>query len=263
MTSASVTVSEDGQTIKVERSGLMAWKDYRLDMEMGFRVLCTQSFEKEQYYWEVSPPKSQSSSWAVGVTYKNVKDYYRTLGRDKRSWCVPQVQEEDVEGEEGIVIQHQGADSEVKSGERSSPLEAGTPSESSDVEAGCRGEVAVPKTDKQINPVGKGDGAKAVEIGEEAPSQKSLMGFFAVHDSQAHHLSEQTPAKIGVYLDCDRASLSFFSVSGAKVRLWYRFKLLLMEPLHPAIWLRGSEESISINLGVRTGDAWECKDREE
>ncbi|XP_023654232.2 E3 ubiquitin/ISG15 ligase TRIM25-like [Paramormyrops kingsleyae] len=265
MTSASVTVSEDGQTITVEPSGLLAWKDYQLDMEMGFRVLCTQSFEKGQYYWEVSPPKSQSSSWAVGVTYKNVEDYYRTLGRDKRSWCVKwcEPQAEDGEGEEGIVIQHQGAGTEVKGGERSSPLEAGTHSESSDVEAGCRGEVAVPKTDKQTNPEGKGDGAKAVETGEETPSQKSLTGFFAIHDSQVHHLSEQTPAKIGVYLDCDRASLSFFSISGAKVRLWYRFKLLLLEPLHPAIWLRGSEESISINLGVRTGDAWACKDREE
>ncbi|XP_048847160.1 uncharacterized protein LOC125717858 isoform X2 [Brienomyrus brachyistius] len=264
MTSASVTVSKDGQTVTVEHSGLLAWKDYRLDVEMGFRVLCTQSFEKGQYYWEVSPPKSQSSSWAVGVTYKNAEDYYRTLGRDKRSWCVkwcvPQVQEED---EEGIVIQHQGSGSEVKSEERSRSLEAGTHSESSDVEAECRGKVPVPKTNKQTKPVGKGDGTKAVETGEETPSQKPLVGFFAVHDSQTHHLSEQTPAKIGVYLDCDRASLSFFSVSGAKVRLCYRFKLLLLEPLHPAIWLRESEESISINLGVRTGDAWACKDREE
>ncbi|XP_066560684.1 E3 ubiquitin/ISG15 ligase TRIM25-like isoform X2 [Amia ocellicauda] len=101
--SASVLLSEDSRMATVEHSGLLTWKDYVIDMEMGFRVLCSQSFSRGQHYWEVTPPTG-NSNWAVGVTYKSNTDCYRTLGKDNKSWCVKWHRLRKEEDEEAIAV---------------------------------------------------------------------------------------------------------------------------------------------------------------
>lgn len=86
--SASVILSEDDLAVTVEHNGLLTWKDYQVNKEIGFRVLCSQEFSSGQHYWEVQTPEDEDSNWAVGVTYKNSHNHYQSLGQDSSSWCV-------------------------------------------------------------------------------------------------------------------------------------------------------------------------------
>lgn len=86
--SASVRFSEDCLAVTVEHSEPLAWKDYQINKEIGFRVLCSQEFSSGQHYWELQPPEDEDTTWAVGVTYKNSLDRFQSLGQDSSSWCV-------------------------------------------------------------------------------------------------------------------------------------------------------------------------------
>ncbi|XP_041077207.1 E3 ubiquitin/ISG15 ligase TRIM25-like isoform X2 [Polyodon spathula] len=175
--SASVLLSEDSCAVSVEEADLQAWKDYAVNVDMGFRILCTQSFQNRQHYWEVHPPVDRNSNWAIGVCYRSASDGYRTLGKDKTSWCI---KSRCVYGKEAA--------------------------------------------------------------GSELPSQ----GIFAYHDGVVHKIPQQYPRNVGVYLDCDRGSVSFFSVSDAKATFLYKYQVQFTEPVHPAVWLRETKSKMKI-----------------
>ncbi|XP_033894653.1 E3 ubiquitin/ISG15 ligase TRIM25-like isoform X1 [Acipenser ruthenus] len=175
--SASVLLSEDSCAVSVEEADLQAWKDYVVNVDMGFRILCTQGFQSRQHYWEVHPPVDRNSNWAIGVSYRTASDRYRTLGEDKTSWCIK----------------------------------------------------------------------SRVHMKEAAGSELPSQGLFAYHDGVAHEVPQQYPRNVGVYLDCDRGFVSFFSVSDTKATFWYKYKVLFTDPVHPAVWLREPKSKMKIS----------------
>ncbi|KAL6477168.1 hypothetical protein MHYP_G00156670 [Metynnis hypsauchen] len=293
--SASVLLSEDSLAVTVEHSGLLAWKDYQVNMEMGFRVLCSQNFTRGQHYWEVSPPEDINSNWAVGVTYKNRPERYQSLGRDKSSWCVRwqnagQTESEDensqrtegVGGEEAILRRTQtkeratGSAGEVKGPKLESRQgreeEHHNSSEGEKLEGDkLRREANQAYLSDSIADASKRGNEKVADEDEEdsevreckrgivtvkqAAESKAITGFFASHNQEMHLISHEPPGKIGVHLDCDRGWLSFFTVSDSKVKLCYRFQALLSAPLYPAVWLRDPEKTMTISTGVHTADS--------
>ncbi|KAK6478260.1 E3 ubiquitin/ISG15 ligase TRIM25-like isoform X1 [Huso huso] len=176
--SASVLLSEDSCAVSVEEADLQAWKDYAVNVDMGFRILCTQGFQSRQHYWEVHPPVDRNSNWAIGVSYGTASDRYRTLGEDKTSWCIK---------------------------------------------------------------------SRCVYMKEAAGSELPSQGLFAYHDGVAHEVPQQYPRNVGVYLDCDRGFVSFFSVSDTKATFWYKYKVLFTDPVHPAVWLREPKSKMKIS----------------
>lgn len=272
--SASVLLSEDGLAVTVEPSGLLTWKDYQVNKEIGFRVLCSQVFSTGQHYWEVHPPEDKDSNWAVGVAYKNSHDYYQSLGRDSSSWCVRwQNKGEDKDNDKPVNNIEETKDGEVilqRSKDKEGAVQLRLPnldSRKSKLKAYLKNDKLQqgvlqdePKSEgnqAQVENVTEGEG-KVSELTEKdkctliatqkdknVPKQSST-GFFASFNQEMNLISQTPPGKIGVLLDCDRGWLSFFLVSDSKVSLCYRFQALFSAPLCPAIWLRDPDSTMTI-----------------
>lgn len=277
--SASVLLSEDGLAITVEHRGLLTWKDYQTNEEIGFRVLCSQVFSTGQHYWEVQPPEDEDSNWAVGVTYKNYQDHYHSLGQDSRSWCVRwqnkgkdkdnEMTTNNMEGtkdREEILPKSMAKPGAVKLGlpkleSKKSKLEAylkkskhqeGLPQEQDKREG--HEDLLEDVTEREIvSELTKENKCTLITMQEDKNIPKlSSTGFFASHNQEVNPILQKLPGKIGVLLDCDRGWLSFFFVSDSKVRLCYRFQALFSAPLCPAIWLRNPGSTMTINKQVET-----------
>ncbi|KAI4900571.1 hypothetical protein NFI96_026760 [Prochilodus magdalenae] len=290
--SASVLLSEDSLAVTVEHSGLLTWKDYQANMEMGFRVLCSQNFTRGQHYWEVCPPKDLKSNWAVGVTYKNGQERYQSLGRDESSWCVRWQNAGKIERKDENSERIEEAGGEEAISNRIQTKERAT---------GAIGEGRGPKLESKQDNVeahpNKSEGQnleghkhrreankaylfdgiggtsirvteKIADGGSEVTEEnerivtatqeeedKGVTGFFASHKQEMHLISQDPPGKIGVHLDCDRGWLSFFTVSDSKVKLCYKFQALLSAPLHPAVWIRDPEKTMAISKGLYPADS--------
>lgn len=265
--SASVMLSEDSLAVTVERSGFLAWKDYQVNMEMGFRVLCSQNFAKGQHYWEISPPKDLNSHWAVGVTYKNGQERYQSLGQDKSSWCVRWQNASEREDKENCAsTESSGCEEETsgstqtKKGEKREGCllhkhkrEADETFLFDDTDASESVEEKRVNKDKTEPAVTK----ECMVTTRQEEDNKATHRFFASHNQEMHLIGQEPPGKIGVHLDCDRGWLSFFIVTNSKVKLCYRFQALFSAPLYPAVWLRDPEKTMTISKGDCTAD--NCK----
>lgn len=279
--SASVLLSEDGLAVTVEHSELITWKDYQVNKEIGFRVLCSQEFSTGQHYWEVQPPEDEDSNWAVGVTYKNSHDYYRSLGQDSSSWCVRWQAKWEDEDNDKLANNMQGTkDGDVnlpKSVANEEAIKLRLPN----LKLNKIKLKSYPKKDKKQEGLSqtkhkfKGNQSPVENVTEDDediseltevnkctlitmhnkdknfPKQSST-GFFAVFNQEMNLISHKPPGKIGVLLDCDRGWLSFFLVSDFKVRLCYRFQALFSAPLCPAIWLRDTKSMMTISKQLET-----------
>ncbi|XP_066498945.1 E3 ubiquitin/ISG15 ligase TRIM25-like isoform X2 [Hoplias malabaricus] len=290
--SASVLLSEDSLSITVESGGLLGWKDYQVNTEMGFRVLCSQNFTTGQHYWEISPPEDLNSNWAVGVTYKSGKECYQSLGQDQTSWCVRWLNVEKAgdkwetfdrtrnrvtDGEEATsrtnVMEGATCKREEQNGfktklDSKQGRTCNKKSEGQKLEyfllqkhGGERCQASKTTEDKAADE----DKAES-EVPEKVmktttqgheEENKAVTGFFACHNQQMHIISHEPPGKIGVHLDCDRGWLAFFTVSDFKVKLCYRFQALLSEPLYPAVWLRDPEKTMTIRKEVCAANSCE------
>ncbi|XP_053095107.1 E3 ubiquitin/ISG15 ligase TRIM25 isoform X2 [Pangasianodon hypophthalmus] len=275
--SALVLLSEDGLTVTVEHSELLTWKDYQVNKEIGFRVLCSKEFSSGQHYWELQPPEDEDSNWAVGVTYKNSHDHYQSLGQDSSSWCVRWQNKGEDKDNDKMANNMEGAkDGEVilpKSLVKEDAVKPKVPnreSKKSKLEEFLKkdkSQEGLPQDENKrernqalVEDVAEGE-EKVSELTEEnktatqedknIPKQSST-GFFASHNQEMNLISQKPPGKIGVLLDCDRGWLSFFLVSDSKVRLCYRFQALFSAPLCPAIWLRDPESTMTISKGLET-----------
>lgn len=267
--------SEDGLAVTVEHSGLITWKDYQVNKEIGFRVLCSQEFSTGQHYWEVQPPEDEHSNWAVGVTYKNRHDYYQSLGQDNSSWCVRwQSKGEDKDNDKLANNMEKTKDGEVNLPNSMAKEGAVTLRWPKLELKKMKLETYLKKDKKQENPPQTKQKLKenqslvenvteenknVPELTEETkctsmtmhkdkniPKQPST-GFFSVFNQEMNLISHKPPGKIGVLLDCDRGWLSFFRVSDFKVTLCYRFQALFSAPLCPVIWLRDPESTMTIS----------------
>lgn len=275
-------LSEDGLAVTVEHSGLLTWKDYQVNKEIGFRVLCSQEFSSGKHYWEIQPPEDEDSNWAVGVTYryKNRQDHYESLGQDSSSWCVRwQNKGEDKDNDKMADNMEETKDGEVvlpKSLVKENAVKLKVPnleSKKSKLEAYLKkdkSQESFPQDKHKrernqalVEDVAEGE-EKVSELTEENkctlttmqegknfPKQSST-GFFASHNQEMSLLSQKPPGKIGVLLDYDQGWLSFFLVCDSKVRLCCRFQALFSAPLCPSIWLRDPDSTMTISKGLET-----------
>lgn len=273
-------LSEDGLAVTVEHSGLLTWKDYQVNKEIGFRVLCSQEFSSGKHYWEIQPPEDEDSNWAVGVTYKNRQDHYQSLGQDSSSWCVrwhnkgedkdndkmADNMEETKDGEVILptsLVKENAVKLKVPNLEsKKSKLEAYLKKDKSQ-ESFPQDKHKRERNQALVEDVAEGE-EKVSELTEENkctlttmqegknfPKQSST-GFFASHNQEMSLLSQKPPGKIGVLLDYDQGWLSFFLVSDSKVRLCCRFQALFSAPLYPSIWLRDPDSTMTISKGLET-----------
>ncbi|XP_022535668.2 E3 ubiquitin-protein ligase TRIM11-like isoform X1 [Astyanax mexicanus] len=240
--SASVLLSDDSSSLTVEHSGLLAWKDHQVNLELNFRVLCSQNFTRGQHYWEVMPPRDLRRNWAVGVTYKNCQDCYQGSGQDQRSWYViwrnaGKKTSDNCEKNENTDTCKGAEDAILKRTLRKTR-------EDNVLHAAEYGGDAPKRTKEKVV---KDKVQGHVTATRKKENNKVITGFFASHNQNTHLISKSPPGKIGVHLDCDRGWLSFFTVSGSRVRLCYRFQTLSSKPLRPAVWLRDPEETTAIS----------------
>ncbi|XP_062841089.1 tripartite motif-containing protein 16-like [Trichomycterus rosablanca] len=265
--SASLLFSEDGLAVTVDHSGLFTWKDYQVNPDLGFRVLCSQEFTMGKHYWEVLPPKDMNCNWAVGVTYKNGQALYQSLGQDKSSWCViwHNKEKDKVKDEISNELKDVSVVTQAKEGAaelEDQKLETETSQEESHLKISREQKLGHQEKGNQTQmsetmPAKKGedenvaDEEKMKENLEEKEKEitvKTSTGFFASHNEEMHLISQELPKKIGVLLDCDQGWLFFFLASDSKVKLCYKFQALFSAPLCPAIWLREPEKTMRINL---------------
>uniref|UniRef100_A0A3B1JAH1 Tripartite motif-containing protein 65-like n=1 Tax=Astyanax mexicanus TaxID=7994 RepID=A0A3B1JAH1_ASTMX len=240
--SASVLLSDDSSSLTVEHSGLLAWKDHQVNLELNFRVMCSQNFTRGQHYWEVMPPRDLRRNWAVGVTYKNCQDCYQGSGQDQRSWYViwrnaGKKTSDNCEKNENTDTCKGAEDAILKRTLRKTR-------EDNVLHAAEHGGDAPKRTKEKVV---KDKVQGHVTATRKKENNKVITGFFASHNQNTHLISMSPPGKIGVHLDCDRGWLSFFTVSGSRVRLCYRFQTLSSKPLRPAVWLRDPEETTAIS----------------
>lgn len=265
--------------VTVEHSGLLTWKDYQVNKEIGFRVLCSQEFSTGQHYWEVQPPEDEDSNWAVGVTYKNSQDHYQSLGQDSSSWCVRwQNKGEDKDNDkmannmEGtnvgeVILQKSVAKEGVvklrlpKLESKKSKLEVylkemsldGISQDGHQKEGNQALVEDVKEGEEKVSELKEENKCTLITMQKDKNIPKlSSTGFFASHNQEVNLISQKPPSKLGVLLDCDRGWLSFFLVSDSKVRLCYRFQALFSAPLYPAIWLRDPESKMIIIKPLET-----------
>ncbi|TSK87588.1 Tripartite motif-containing protein 16 [Bagarius yarrelli] len=263
--SASVFHSKDGLTATVEHSGLQTWRDYQVNSEMGFRVLCSQYFSSGQHYWEVQPPLDKYCNWAVGVTYKNSQNLYQSLGQDSKSWCVRWQNKQhnkdsdkmttNVKGPKGWDIMlpkslsKEGAVKLSVADQESNNFKLESYPEKKNQESLLNDE----HKPEENQPLAENVAEEARELTDDKNIPKqSDTGFFALHNKEMSLISQNPPGKIGVFLDHDRGWLSFFSVSDFKVQLCCRFQALFSAPLCPAVWLRDPESSMTISNNPKT-----------
>ncbi|XP_030645558.1 tripartite motif-containing protein 16-like [Chanos chanos] len=283
--SSSVLLSEDHLTVTVESSGLLVWKDYQANSDMGFRVLCSQSFTRGQHYLEIYPPEDKNCSWAIGVTYNTGQDHYRPLGQDKSSWCVrwqrammesEEDREEGGPGKELLTTAPKEGEPERAVGrtkkpqtnfekiirrvnplpgkEQEVPLQTdrGRKNCLEDDESGAIRQEKVESAEngeereKEMKERKEEGVQNHIQVTDCTKPDKAITGFCASHDKMIHFLSQHHPGMIGVHLDCDRGSVCFFSVSNNRVRLCYRFETVFSAPLHPAVWMREPDKMMTI-----------------
>ncbi|KAF7698228.1 E3 ubiquitin/ISG15 ligase TRIM25-like isoform X2 [Silurus meridionalis] len=272
--SASMLFSEDNLAVTVEPSGLLTWKDYQVNKEIGFRVLCSEEFTIGQHYWEIQPPQDdEDCNWAVGVTYKN-KDPYQCLGQDSSSWCVRWQNNREDKDDEQMVILIEGTTNEEAILPKSPAKKGAVKLKMPKLESkNCKSAAFLKKDKGQevlLQDKRERDGNQALvemaeedekdlELAEENKSTVTTMqkdknipkhcstGFFSSHNQEMNLISQKPPGKIGVLLDYDRGCLSFYMVSDFKVKLCCKFQAVFSAPLCPAIWLRDPESTMIIS----------------
>lgn len=276
--SALVLLAEDGLTVTVEHSGLLTWKDYQVNKEIGFRVLSSQEFSSGQHYWEVQPPGDEASSWAVGVTYKNSQDRYQILGQDSRSWCVRWQNKGDdkdtdkmannTEGKDGEVmlpkslakesaVRHkvpnlESKKSKLKAYLKKDKIQEGLPQDNTGETQAVVEDVEDKEEEEKVLELTENKCTLTIVQEDKKIPKHSSTGFFASHNQEINLISEKPPGKIGVLLDCDRGWLSFFLVSDFKVQLCCRFQALFSDPVCPAVWLRDPDSTMTIIKELKT-----------